>query len=212
MFVFAYNADKRMFAFSNQLCANLNIFYTLMNTLRFNKLFTAILPLLIFLIASSSLKGQNKPLIGRVYRDLKEIKEFKNYYGHIGKMIPTKDYGVSDRFAVVQITDTIAKQHIIIFEELLKDPKIPGKPKYLILDVLYVDFKSQDSWMSLCECYQKSNYKPEIIALVDAQPNSDFTTKIRKAWCLEFKTKKIIPLSNKEVVKCSSQDEGCEEE
>ncbi|NEU07866.1 hypothetical protein GZH53_06035 [Flavihumibacter sp. R14] len=173
----------------------------------------ALVSVMLLLVSFTSL-AQLKPseLIGKIYRDIKEIKEFKNYYGDHSRLIPTADFGTSDKYAVVQITDTVEKNHIIILEELLNDETSPGRSKYKILDLLYVKYKSAENWISLCECYQGSTYTPELIALVATQPNEDFTTKIKKVWRLDFKMGRILPLTNKVGIKCSNPDEGCTDE
>ena len=175
--------------------------------------FTGIRVALVLIVTLTSLisiaQVKRSQLIGRVYRDLEEIKEFKNYFGSHSRLVPTADYGTSDKYAVVQITDTVNRNHIIIFEELLNDRAHPGQAKYKILDVLYVRYNSLENWISLCECYSGSTYTPELIALVKTQPNADFTTKIQKAWRLDFTTERILPLTNKTEIKCSNPEEGC---
>ena len=113
---------------------------------KFKTNFITILSLILLLTISNSLIGQEKinSLKGRIYRDIGELKELKNYFGGRSTLISNRNRISETKFGFVQVNDTIARKYIIILEEVLYDQLNSEKQKYLILDTLTIKYNSEE--------------------------------------------------------------------
>jgi hypothetical protein len=164
--------------------------------------------LLIFATITFNGFGQaSSSLIGTIYRESKELKQLENYSVWVATLIDKKDTD-SNEYAIVWFNDSLTDRQLIILEKIVRDSPSQKQPNYLILDTLFVQFKSKDDWISICECYQDSAFNPELIALVKAVDNPEYFTKIKKAWVADISLGKIVSLKKSRGIKCVNQDFG----
>lgn len=168
--------------------------------------------ILVILLTSLSLDshGQGKSdLLNKVYRDIKEIKQFEKYDEHSAIVISKKDND-SNEYVFVWLNDTISGRQLIILEKVIRDSVTPRQPKFLIKDTLTIEFKHPDDWISLCTCSQNNIYQPEILAFVTAKDNVEYFTQIKAAWYADLNLGKILPLTQTRKIKCVNEDHGFE--
>ena len=159
------------------------------------------------LFETSSLGQVNNRLIGRIYANLNELTCIKNYHGYSASVLENEDTKkMGEAFAFLQIRDTVTNTFLIIFEKILKDSITQVRPTYLILDTLTIQSNRTTDWISFCECFVDTVFRPEIIALVNAKHNPPEFKKIQNAWYADVLNGKILPLPNKRRVWCWNGD------
>ncbi len=160
----------------------------------------------IIFTACDDLSEKQNPLYGKIFSDLKDLPELKNYTHIAGSVIydskaPNGDY----RFAISYYQD--GDKRICIFEELLKSGE-KGDIKYKILDTITIGKIRNNEYFTFCNCRRDTIWDSEIIALVVAEDDKEFYDKIVKAWRADTKTGKIIIIKNTEGINCSNEGYG----
>ncbi|WP_046673922.1 hypothetical protein [Sphingobacterium sp. Ag1] len=169
-----------------------------------------IIPIAMLSICSwSSFKtvnDQKNPLYGKVFREINEIAELKSYTYTTGALIETDKNTQGDfRFAAGYFTN--AKNGVCILEELLPDDS-KGKVKYKILDTINIQKLKSNEQLSLCNCKQGDKPDSEIIAISRVDEHKEYFDKIVKAWRMDTKSQKIIPLKDTKGISCLNEGYG----
>lgn len=151
---------------------------------------------------------QRNPLYGKVFREINEIAELKSYTYTTGALIETDSRAQGDyRFAAGYFTNV--KNGICILEEVLPDEKAgKGKVKYKILDTINIEKLKSNEQLSLCNCKQGDKPNSEIIAISQVDESKEYFDKIVKAWRMDTKSQKIIPLKDTKGVTCLNEGYG----
>ncbi|WP_312793167.1 hypothetical protein [Sphingobacterium sp.] len=151
---------------------------------------------------------QRNPLYGKVFREIHEIAELKSYRYSSGAIVETDKKANGDyRFAAGYFTND--NNGLCILEELLPDDeKGKGMVKYKILDTINIQKLQPDQQLSLCNCKLGDKPNSEIIAISQVDETKEYFDKIVKAWRIDTKTQKIVPLKDKKGISCLNEGYG----
>ncbi len=152
-------------------------------------------------------------LIGIIYRDPKEVAQFKNYRNMGGSVIENyKDTSLNYEFGIAHFSDSV--KNILTFERIIIESDNP-QPKYKILDTINIDNIKENQYITFCKCRQDSIIDPQIIALVIPEDDKEIYTKILRAWRADTKTGKIKLIRNTKRINCINESyglDGCGDE
>ena len=152
------------------------------------------------LMGCSDFGDRQNPLYGIIYRDEKEVPQFKNYKNVGGSvMYNFKDEAENYKFGISHLTDSI--RNILTFEQFISEPNNP-QPKYQILDTINIDNIKEYEIITYCECRQDTIFDPQIIALIKAEQDNDYY-RIVRAWRADTKTGKIVLIKNTNGINCN---------
>lgn len=156
----------------------------------------------------SNSPDQKNPLYGKIFRDIKEIPALANYTHLSGSVIDANKSSNGDyRFAADYYTGD--KNGICLLEELVPDTeKGKGQVKYKILDTINFRKLKPNEELSLCNCRVGEKRDSEIVAVSVIDESKEYFDKIVKAWRLDTKTGKIIPLKNSKEISCANEGYG----
>src|SRR6266446_4215147 len=164
--------------------------------------------LIIILTGCERFGNRQNPLYGVIYRDTKEVAQFKNYKDIGGSVIGNiKDKSGDYEFGISYLTDSV--RNILTFEKFVREPNNP-QPKYLILDTINIDQLKENEYITFCDCRQDTISDPEIIAIVIADDNKEYYYKIVKAWRADTKTGRITIIKNTKGINCINEGYGLE--
>ncbi|KZS42306.1 hypothetical protein AWE51_02375 [Aquimarina aggregata] len=179
IFIIACKSEKKQTSISLEKESNTQVIYSANNTF----------------IKNEELKGVEKDLIGRIYSDIEDVNEFKNYYSpggaSVGEIYNNKEYSIN----TVQIKEGL--DSFVIFNEALVSE---SDVQYKILDTLNLTGKEygllsdKDKSLYIHFCYKDGENDQEIIAIAQYDENEEFLTTIYKAWRADRKTEKIIEI------------------
>lgn len=118
----------------------------------------------------------------KLYRELSEVDEFKNYNGSTkGGILISDKYSISYK---QNTNDT--EDFLIAFEEI---PSIEHKSKFKLLDYLFFKMESEQDLIT-SNCRFNDKYDKEIVAIYTSK-NDNEEAKIIKAWRFNRQTLKI---------------------
>jgi hypothetical protein len=149
----------------------------------------------------------NSGLVGKVYRHKEELRQLDNYSDAKATLIDKKSNDGFE-YAIVWLSDNSTQKQILIFERIIRDRPSQAQPNYLIVDTLTLLFKSKSDWLSFCECYEDTVFRPEIIAHVKALDDEEYFTDIYSVWVADMSIGKFVPYGRSRKIKCLNQDFG----
>ena len=161
----------------------------------------------IFILScKNDIKEAQNSLKGKIYTEINEIPELKNFEFQAASMI---DYEgkkpIEYKFCISQFFNK--EKYLIILEE-----KIRGKNKDIsskILDTIMINNLKKDEIISLCTCRINEKNDSEIIAVVkDENNDTEYLNKIVRAWKANSKNGKIIPITNLSGIDCVNEGYG----
>lgn len=172
------------------------------------------LVLKIILSGCNEFGNRQNPLYGKVFRNVTEIPELRNFI-HMGGSV--MDAGKTEngdyRFGIASFRDD--KDYIIcVFEEFLEANE-KGKVNYKILDTINIGQLKETEYFTYCNCRQDTIWDSEIVALVVADHDKEYYDRIIKAWRANTKTGKIEVIKDKTGINCSNEGyglDGCGED
>lgn len=160
----------------------------------------------ITLFGCNEVGNKSNPLYGKVFRDIEEIPELKNYKDIGGAVINSNKYENGDyRFGIAQLRNK--NNQICILEEFIKSD-IEGQVKYKILDTIQIQNIKGDEFVTYCNCRKDKTWDYEIIALVNADEETEFYNKIITVWRADTKTGKIYKINNTKDIDCMNEGFG----
>lgn len=149
--------------------------------------------LLLFLLVQHGycqLKAAPSPsVIGSIYRNITELKEFKGYKTVAGSVLePTRD-----NYSIATIIK--GNYNILLFE---KDLLINNGStvRYKLLDTLNIGVLKKPYAIVYSSCRISRKNNSEIVALVKGE-NKEYFTKILKTWKANKKTERFEKISTK---------------
>ncbi|MGH2667160.1 hypothetical protein [Flavobacterium sp.] len=154
----------------------------------------------------NEVKEEQNSLKGKIYTEINEIPELKNFEFQAESMI---DYeGKKSNQYKFGISQFFKKgKYVLILEE-----KIRGKSKDIsnkILDTIMISNLKEDEIISLCTCRVNGINNSEIIAVVkDKNNDAEYLNKIVKAWKANSKNGRIIPIDNLNGIDCVNESYG----
>lgn len=151
--------------------------------------------LTLILLACEDSGNKKNPLYGKVFRDLSEIPEFKNYTD-LGGSICGVSHFKDDKDNILCISNEILK------------PDENGKVKYKIIDTINVGKLKGREHFTYCNCRQDTTWDSEIIALVVAEDEKEFYDKIVKAWRIDQNTMTFSLIKNTKGINCVNEGFG----
>jgi len=155
--------------------------------------------------------GNNKNLLyGIIFRNIKTIPEMKDYKDLGGGVIGETNNSGNYNYCIQHLKGD--KNDVIIFEQILflTDKQ---KPDYKILDTINVNNINDSLEVEWGICQQDTILHSEIIALVYTDYEKPFFDRVIKAWKVDFKQEKIIPIDNAKGIDCINEgDPGCPDE
>ena len=168
----------------------------------------------IILSGCNEFGNRQNPLYGKVFRNINEIPELKDFTSMGGSVIDTGKTDKGDhRYGIGSYRDK-NDFVICIFEEFLKAEE-KGKVKYKILDTINIGQLKETEYFTYCNCRQDTIWDSEIIALVVADHDNEYYDRIIKAWRANTKTGKIEVIKEKSGINCSNEGyglDGCGED
>lgn len=112
----------------------------------------SILIIVTILFGCNNFGDEQNQLYGIIYRDKKEVSQFRNYEFVGASVIDTRKNKADDyEFGITHFTDSI--KNILIFEKFIKEENNP-QPKYQILDTINIDNIKADEYITYCNCLQ----------------------------------------------------------
>lgn len=146
-------------------------------------------------------------LYGTVFREISEIPQLKDYEDQGGSLLGTSDSLRNSKYAIGQYGND--KNFLIIFEELIKEPNNP-KSKFKILDTLNISKLNPDEILTYTTCRLNKIHDSKIIAIVKSHSSDDveFYDHILKAWRVDTKTQKIVPIEDVKGIDCINEGYG----
>jgi len=167
------------------------------------------LVLTIILSGCNEFGNRQNPLYGKVFGNITDIPELKNFTSMGGSVM---DAGKTEKgdysFGIGSCRDN--NDFIIcIFEEFLKAEE-KGKVNYKILDTVNIGQIKETEYLTYCNCRQDTIWDSEIIALVLADHDKEYYNKIIKAWRADTKTGKIEIIKNLKGINCSNEGYGAD--
>lgn len=149
-------------------------------------------------------KDQNS-LKGKVYTQISEIPELKDFEFQAGSMIDYEGKSSHEyKFGVSQFFDK-DKYLIILEEKQAKGKKTSNK----ILDTIMIKDILENESISLCTCRINGKGNSEIIAVVKNESDeNEYLKKVVKAWKVDSKAGKIFPINNLKEIDCVNEGYG----
>ncbi|RYE17666.1 MAG: hypothetical protein EOP45_15415 [Sphingobacteriaceae bacterium] len=151
--------------------------------------------LLLFLIVKygyGQLRVAASPsIIGSVYRNVTELKEFKGYKKVEGSVLEL----ARDHYSIATIVK--GNYNILLFEKILQIGD-GSTVKYKLLDTLNIGLLKKPYTIAYSACRISRKNDSEIVALVKGE-YKEYFTKILKAWRANKKTKRFEKTSIKGV-------------
>lgn len=158
------------------------------------------------LLGCNDIGNKSNPLYGKIFRDIEEIPELKDYKNTGGAVINANKYENGDyRFGIAQLRNN--NNQIFILEEFIKSD-IEGQVDYKILDTIQIQNIKDDEFVTYCNCRKDKNWDYEIIALVKAGEETEFYNKILTAWRADTKTGKISKINDTKNIDCLNEGYG----
>jgi hypothetical protein len=163
-----------------------------------------------FFSSCQTSRDKTNSLNGLVFRDRHEIKQLSNYIDQGASVIDIGRKSLNDdyKYGFTHVLDTLTRRNVLIFEKFILDSLDPGKPMFMILDTINVDFKSDKDWLTYCNCFIDTTRRPEIIAYVRTDSATEYFDNIIMAWYADTLTKRIIRIDNLKNIKCRNEDYG----
>ena len=154
--------------------------------------------------------NRQNPLYGKIFRNITEIPELKNFTPLGGSVMDAGKTENGDyRFGIASFrgnNDFI----ICIFEEFLEATE-KGKVNYKILDTINIGQIKETEYLTYCNCRQDTIADSEIIAIVVADRDNEYYNRIIKAWRANTKTGKIEIIKDKTGINCSNEGYGLDD-
>lgn len=147
-------------------------------------------------------------LKGIIYRDISTITAFKGYEFIKGSVTGKEDSLRNYNYGLEHIRGK--KNDVVIFCRILNRKDSPN-PDYQILDTINVDIINDNVELNWGNCRLDTVVNSEIIALFYYDNEKLFYDRIIKAWKVDFKQERIIPISNTKGIDCINEGDPCPE-
>lgn len=132
-----------------------------------------------YLCSCDSFGDRENPLYGIIYRDERDVPQFKNFRDVGGSVVHNiNDTKIKYEFVISHLTDSF--RNILIFEKFI-NKKDDSQTKYQILDTINIDNLKKNEYITYCNCRQDTLFDGEIIALVIEERDKGYHDKIVKA-------------------------------
>lgn len=153
----------------------------------------------IFTYSQSNLDGKNiHSLIGKEFFGLKDNIVFEEYAVNKGGGYLLQKDNFHDNFGIHFYNS--AEKLFLVFTKF-------SNSRHKILDILEMDKKDLQGKKLTEYCSTKKGCNTEIIALVD-EADTEFYTKVLKAWRANRKSEKFEKVPPKKILKCGNESYG----
>lgn len=156
----------------------------------------------------SSLSKQiekKKTIFDIVFRDIHEIKYFKNYKHRTSTIINYEE----DKWDYAFVEMVNKNNRIVILEKII-ETKQPQK-KFQIIDTIHINNLKKHEFLSFGLCMKNRRLDSEIFTLIEGAESEldlEYYSKIKIAWKANLTTKKIEKMSQISGIKCKNESYG----
>jgi hypothetical protein len=140
-------------------------------------------------IAQNKIPGQDlKQLIGKRFRDKKELPLLRHWQMREGYLLPSTD---SIGYAVQVLQK---KQQYLVLLTQLDYSEDERKPDYIIRNLLEIKAVQRGQELMTASCHANGTGDESIIALATPRKDTEVVKRIHKAWRINTATRSIITI------------------